>query len=442
MKKLTSLLAIVLAFTIVLGGCGGAAPAPAAPSAEAPAAPAAPAPAAPAAPAAPEAPADAAVELTMGSWRTDDVADMNKLLDAYKALTGVTIVFQPTNPPDYNATLRVQLEGGTGPDLLYSRSYATGEELLNEGFVADVSDIPGLKENFTPTNLAPWQAADGRMFAVPFAAVSHAVYYNKDIFAANNIEIPETFADFVAACETLKAAGVTPIANGIADQWDILECLALGMLPNYIGGADERLKYESGEKQLNDQAFVDLLTDIQALSPYLPTGFEAVTYNDSQVLFASGQAAMFVDGSWTMNAYKDSGLNYGFFAVPAREAANTAITFHPDMAITMNSATAHPEEARAFLAWLCTEEGATTASQNLPLGYFPMIDFPIQLMDPIANEMLALNTGRVTDARFVWPKLMDLYNPFLNEVNSLLTGAQTPQAAADALEAATAPLRG
>jgi raffinose/stachyose/melibiose transport system substrate-binding protein len=71
-----------------------------------------------------------------------------------------------------------------------------------------------------------------------------------------------------------------------------------------------------------------------------------------------------------------------------------------------------------------------------------MINFPIQLANPIANEMLALNTGRVTDVRFVWPKFMDLYNPFLNEVNTLLTGAQNPQAAAEALEAAAAPLRG
>ena len=62
------------------------------------------------------------VSLTMGSWRTDDVEQMNRLLAEYKKVAPtVTIKFQPTNPPDYNATLRLQLDSNTGPDLMYAR---------------------------------------------------------------------------------------------------------------------------------------------------------------------------------------------------------------------------------------------------------------------------------------------------------------------------------
>jgi raffinose/stachyose/melibiose transport system substrate-binding protein len=384
----------------------------------------------------------AEVNLTLGSWRADDVEQMNALLAAYKEVApNVNITFQPTNPPDYNATLRVQLEGGTGPDLMYARSYAAGEELYNDGYFADVTDIPGLMENFNDTNRAPWQAADGKMFAVPFAAVSQVMYYNKDVFAELNLDIPANWNDLLLVCQALNDAGYYPLANGIADEWDILECLALGMVPNYIGGAESRVEYESGEKALNDEAFVNMYTDIQYLAPYLPAGFEAITYNDSQALFATEMAAMFADGSWSLGIYDDVDFEWGVFAIPAREAEDTAITFHPDMAITMNTATQYPEECKAFLEWLCTEAGATTASQNLPLGYFPMIDFPIALEDPIANECLALNEGKVTDARFVWPKLMDLYSPMLQEINNLLRGTQTPQGAADAVVAALEALQ-
>ncbi|MDL2300507.1 extracellular solute-binding protein [Clostridiaceae bacterium OttesenSCG-928-D20] len=382
-----------------------------------------------------EEPADDIVELTMGSWRTDDVAQMNNLLAAYKLVApNVNITFQPTNPPDYNATLRMQLEGGTGPDLMYARSYATGEELFDSGFFADCSDFAGI-DNFSASNSAPWQTKDGKMFAVPFAAVSHAVYYNKDIFAANNLEIPETWDDFLAVCQALKDAGVTPLANGVADEWDILETFFLGMLPSYIGGADARVKYESGELKMNSPEFLAAWEDLAKVSPYLPEGFEAVTYNDSQVMFNTEAAAMFVDGSWTAGVYDGVEFEWGLFAVPGRTAEDTAICFHPDMAITMNPATEHPEEAQAFLEWLCTEEGATTASQNLPLGYFPMIDFNITLEDVHANEFLALNQGRETDARFVWPALMDLYAPMNQQVISVLKGAATPQQAADAMVA-------
>lgn len=376
-----------------------------------------------------------AVKLTMGSWRADDVEQMNNLLALYKEKTGVEITFQPTIANEYNATLRLQLDNGTGPDLMYARSYATGVELFEAGYFADVTDIPGVKENFAASSLAPWQTADGKMFAVPFAAVSHAVYYNKDIFEANGLAIPQTFEEFLTVLQTLKDKGITPMGNGVADEWDILECLFLGMLPNYVGGADERVKYESGEKKLNDPAMVEAFTDLAKLAPYLPEGFSAVTYNDSANLFAIEQAAMYVDGSWSAGTFGDVGFNWGVFAIPAPAGKQTRITFHPDMAITMNAATKYPEEAKAFLAWLASPEGAALASEQLPTGFYPMINAPITLSDPHANEFLALNTGKETDARFVWPKMMDLYAPMNQEVIKVLKGETTPQAAADALAA-------
>ena len=373
------------------------------------------------------------VELTMGSWRTDDVAQMNNLLAAYKEVApNVNITFQPINPPDYNASLRLQLEGGTGPDLMYARSYATGAELFESGYFADCSDIPGLMENFSDDARAPW-TSNGKPFAAPFAAVSHAVYYNIDIFKANNLEIPTTFDELLTVCQTLKDAGITPFANGLADEWDIFECFFLGMLPNYIGGAAERMKYEAGEVPMNSPEFIDLYTDVAALAPYLPDGFEAVTYNDSQVLFGSGMAAMFMDGSWSAGIYDDAPFEWSLFAMPAREADKTAVAFHMDMAIGMNAASKHPEEAKAFLAWLSSEEGATVASKNLPSGFFPVISFPITLDNPHANAFLQLNEGRVTDVRFVWPVLMDLYAPMNQQVMSLLKGDVTPQEVADAI---------
>jgi raffinose/stachyose/melibiose transport system substrate-binding protein len=382
------------------------------------------------------------VVLTMGSWRADDVAQVNKLLAEYKKIKpDVEIQFRPTNPPDYNATLRLQLEGGTGPDLMYARSYATGQELFNSGYFGDCSDIPGVKDNFTAANIAPWLTPDGKAFAVPFAAVSHAVYYNKTIFNKEGLSIPQTWEEFLILCGTLASKGYTPLANGVAEEWDILEVYFLGMLPNFIGGTADRAQYESGAKKLNDANFTAAFQAMADSAKYLPKGFESVTYNDSQALFNTQQAAMFMDGSWTAGVYEGAPFEWGVFAMPAPQGRKTLVTFHPDMAITWNKAGKHTQEARDFLAWLATKEGATTASAVLPLGFFPMINFPIQLADPHANEFLALNTGKDTDARFVWPKFMDLYAPMNQAVIQVIKGELTPRQAADAMETAAAKLR-
>jgi len=380
--------------------------------------------------------------LVMGSWRADDVEQLNALLTEYKRFNpNVEIQFRPTSPPEYNATLRLQLESGMGPDLMYARSYATGQELFRAGYFGDCTDIPGVRQNFTAANAAPWQMPDGKLFAVPFAAVSHAVYYNKTIFQKEGLSVPQTWEDFLALCAVLNARGYTSLANGVADEWDILETFFLGMLPNFIGGADERLLYESGAKHLNDANWVAAFQGMADVARFLPRGWESVTYNDSQALFATQQAVMFMDGSWTAGVYQGVPFEWGVFAMPAPRDRNTVITFHPDMAITYNAYTWYPEEAKAFLEWLANREGATIASKALPLGFFPMINFPIQLDNHHANEFLALNQGKLTDARFVWPKFMDLYAPMNQVVIQVLRGSITPRQAANNMETAAARLR-
>ena len=142
---------------------------------------------------------------------------------------------------------------------------------------------------------------------------------------------------------------------------------------------------------------------------------------------------MFMDESWTCGTYGDVGFEWSVFAVPAPAGSDTRICFHPDMAITMNNATEYPEECKAFLTWLCSVEGATETSKVLPAGFFPMINATITIEEPHANAILALNEGKETDARFVWPIFLGLYDPMLSQLNALLKGETTPQAAADAV---------
>jgi raffinose/stachyose/melibiose transport system substrate-binding protein len=70
-----------------------------------------------------------------------------------------------------------------------------------------------------------------------------------------------------------------------------------------------------------------------------------------------------------------------------------------------------------------------------------MINFPIQLADPHANEFLALNSGKDTDARFVWPKFLELYAPMNQAVIQVIKGERTPRQAAEAMETAAAGQR-
>lgn len=371
-------------------------------------------------------------ELTMGSWRTDDVEQVSALLAKYEELTGVKIVFQPTTSTQYNATLRQQLDGGIGPDLFYSRTYTTGAELCENGFNVICDDIPGVKENFTDTALEGFTDKDGHIFAVPFAAVSHFVYYNKTIFADNGIEVPATFEEFLTACEKLKAAGITPLANGIAGNWDILECVLCSMVPNYIT-AEERVAYEKGEKKLNDETWVRIYSDFAKLVPYLPEAYASIDEEQADVMFTLGQAAMVIDGSWSYSVLSD-GVDLGFFSFPAPEGNAAGFSLHPDFGIAGNLASEHPEEVKGFLAWLASPEGAKIAAEVIPAGFLPLINADVAPEGSIISEMNAEGEGKNADRRFVW-NMMDLYTPIVEQLNAIVRGEQTPEGACDAVNA-------
>jgi raffinose/stachyose/melibiose transport system substrate-binding protein len=388
------------------------------------------------------------VSLVMGSWRVDDSAAWGAILDAFHAeYPNITVSFDPTNPPDYNATIQTQMETGTGPDLLFVRSFATGRSWFEQGFVASLQDLPGLADAIPPASNAPWATEAGEPFAVPIAAVSHGIYYNQDLFAANNIEIPTTWEELMAASETLKAAGVYPFANGTKDEWDINEVVWMALVPNNVGGMEGRLEYLNGDRCFNDADITASFQQIQDLTPYLPDGFTATNYYDAQQLFIQGKAAMMFDGSWSITAIQQAQpeFNWSVFAVPPPAGKEEYISFHMDAAIGMNPATEHPEAARTFLQWLETPEFAEMFGNGVP-GFFPVTNEVPALTDEVANTFLSFNSEAAgTDIRFTWDKLMDppsgetsAYSASNAGAIAVLTGASTPQGAADDLQNALA----
>jgi raffinose/stachyose/melibiose transport system substrate-binding protein len=395
-----------------------------------------------------EAPMTGSVSLTLGSWRTDDAEAWGKILDAFHAAhPEITVKFDPTNPPDYNATLRTQLETGTAPDLFFVRSFATGQDLFEQGFVASLQDLPGLTESVSPAANAPWASESGEPFAVPIAAVSHGIYYNQDLFEANGIAVPTTWEELLAAAQTLQDAGVTPFANGTKDEWDINEVVLMSVIPNNIGGLEGRTAYLNGESCFNDEAIAASFQQVKDLAPYLPNGFTATGYSDSTQLFTLGEAAMLFDGSWQISAIAKEApsFNWSVFAVPPPAGKEQYISFHVDAAIGMNPATEHPEEARTFLQWLETKEFNDAFANNVP-GFFPMSNSATTISDPVAATFLGFNSqASGTDIRFPWEKLMDAPSGQANAYTVMNAGAiavlkdeKTPQQAADDLQAALA----
>ncbi len=433
-------LVILMVTSIALSACAQSTPAaptqpPAAAATQPPAAAATQPPAAEATqpPAAGE-----VVTLTFGNWRSDDVKQMTVILDEFhKAYPNIIVKFDPTNPPEYDAAVRTQMEAGTGDDLYYLRSKGSGasHKLYDEGHFVAIDGLPGL-ENIIPAAIDTWTASDGKVFGVGYIATSEGIYYNKDIFAKLNLELPKTWDELLADAKTIQDAGTIPFANASGDSWTISTLLLQNWIPMLIGGKDGRLAYTSGQKCLNDADFVEAFQMAKDISPFLPEGQAALTYYDSQQLWLQGKAAMWFGGSWDIPVFVDAKpeFQWSIMPVPPTEGKDSYFEFELDAGVGINSASKHIPEAKTFLTWLTTKQSAELLAENLP-GFFPMTKDSITLKNEYANTFLKLiSESKGSDIRFYMNEgTPDSTTLFTDNGIAVIKGEMTPQEAAQSL---------
>jgi len=332
------------------------------------------------------------VTLTIESWRNDDlIIWQDVIIPAFNTHhPDIEVIFAPVSPPEYNAALNAKLEGGTAGDLITCRPFDQSLGLYNDGHLAPLNDLPGL-ENFGDVAKSAWITDDAStIFCVPMASVIHGFIYNADAFNELGLEEPTTEAEFFELLEAIKADGTyDPLDLGTADQWEAATMGFQNIGPNYWKGEAGRLGLINGTEKFTDPQYVAVWEQLAMWSDYLPNGFEAQPYTDSQNLFSLGRAAIYPAGSWDIALFNDQAdFELGAFPPPVPEGSDTCyISDHTDIALGMNTTTEHPNEARAFLEWMTTQEFAELYANQLP-GFFPLSNHNVSLTDPVAQDFV------------------------------------------------------
>ena len=212
---------------------------------------------------------DETVTLTIESWRNDDLAIWNEvIIPAFEAQhPNINVEFQPAAPTEYNAALNAKLEGGTAGDLITCRPFDLSLQLFQQGYLADLTDLPGM-ENFSDVAKSAWITDDGSsVFCVPMASVIHGFIYNQDIFNELGLEEPETEAEFLSILQTIQDAGYVPLAMGTVDQWEAATMGYQNIGPNYWKGEEGRLGLIEGTAKYNEGGFLEAF---EALARWRP----------------------------------------------------------------------------------------------------------------------------------------------------------------------------
>lgn len=310
-------------------------------------------------------PAAAQTELNFWSWRQEDVQAYNEIIAEFeKSHPDIKVTYTAHEATAYNTILTTALAGGAGPDIIHTRAYGSLENISGAGYLepldgkVDMSNIPA--DLVRGTTLR----ADGKVYAVPFATQTVLVYYNKDIFDAQGLTPPSTWDEFKQTADALKAAGITPLANGTADGWTIE--VASGAIMSNFYGPDFFADVTSEKTTFEDPRFVSGLEHMAELAPYMPSGFEGVDYATMKALFTSGAAGMFIGGSWEIPGWRAAGLNFGFMPGPAANAGDDRmVATWLDGGYAVNAASPNKEAALEFIRFTATTPFAQMLADKL-----------------------------------------------------------------------------
>ncbi len=391
-------------------------------------------------------PALAQTTLTIESWRNDDLTIwQDTIIPAFEAQhPDIKVVFAPSAPAEYNAVLNSKLAAGSAGDLITCRPFDASLELYNQGHLADLSDL-GAMANFSPVAKSAWQTDDGSAtFCVPMASVIHGFIYNADAFEALGLSVPTTTEEFYAVLDAIKADGTyIPMAMGTNDQWEAATMGYNNIGPNFWKGEEGRLALIAGDQKLTDEAWVAPFRELARWKDYLGDGFEAQTYPDSQNLFTLGRAAIYPAGSWEISGFNaQADFKMGAFPPPVAAAGDTCyISDHTDIAIGLNAASPNAEAARVFLDWVGSPEFATLYANALP-GFFSLNSTPVEMQDPLAQEFVSWRGKCESTIRSTYQILSrgtpNLENETWNASANVIRGSETPEAAAERLQAGLA----
>lgn len=323
------------------------------------------------------------------------------IADFQKAHPDIKVKWNNFDHEGYKAAIRNFLTADA-PDVAAWYAGNRMEPFVKAGLFADVSDVwtaNGLNDQLK--SAASSMTIDGKKWGVPYTYYQWGIYYRKDIFEKQGITPPKTWAELLAACEKLKAAGITPFTIGTKALWPTggwFDYLNLR-----VNGYEFHMDLTSGKVPYTDPRVKAVFAKwAELVKPgYFVANHAAIDWQDAVPQMVQGKAAMYLMGNFAVATMKSGGLKeeqIGFLQfpqitpnLPVAEEAPTD-TFH------IPARAKNKEDAKKFLAYVASP--AAQSKMNATLGQLPVNNKAEKPQDVFLKQGFEMLSGAYALAQF------------------------------------------
>jgi multiple sugar transport system substrate-binding protein len=291
--------------------------------------------------------------------------------------------------------------------------------------------------------------ADGRLDTLPLDVDHFILYYNKDMLAAKNVAVPQSFDELYTAAGALTDPAKQQfgfVGRGLRNaNMTLWSSFLLGTAQRDMIDANRKLITDTPDAVWATQQYARLMRDCA------PPGANAFNWNECQTSFMQGRAAFWIDGVGYAAPLEDPKRSrvagkLGYAVVPAGPAHRHSAFFCTGLGISEASARKGP--AWLYIQWvlnkqnqtrmLTTGAGAPTrvspytseqaiGASTFPREYFTTLVESIRIARPGLPEIMPVTEFRDTlgtalvnclggaDAATELKKATDAFRPVLEQ---------------------------
>jgi raffinose/stachyose/melibiose transport system substrate-binding protein len=328
----------------------------------------------------------------------DEKPPLDALTQAYTASKpGVTFKTSYAPTDQVQTSIRAQLGAGNAPDVhvVYpgDGSSMAMTQIAKAGLLADLSDQAWT--SMIPGNFKPAFQYQNKTYMFSAGSSVIGAIYNKSVFQQAGVSIPTTWPELLDVCQKIKAAGKIPIALGAQTPW-ITQLITYALVPSTVYADtpdfdDQQAARKTSFAQSGWRKAFQMYLDLQAKG-FFNDNVNGTTYEQATSMVATGKAAMAVQVSAVLSAFRDAATNkddLSMFPFPGADTADKVwIPAGVVVGVGVHARGKNLSAAKAFIEYVGKQENINAWAKAI--AAIPLHQDANSTIDPALETLLPL----------------------------------------------------
>ncbi|WP_162642048.1 sugar ABC transporter substrate-binding protein [Streptosporangium sp. 'caverna'] len=322
---------------------------------------------------------------------TDDPSTYTAVIKAFEAANpNIAVTYTQIPFAQYNSTLQQRLGAKDDTIDVYGVDQPRMAQLAAQGFLEDLSDLKDQTKSAVSDAQYEVSVYQDKLWALPISNSAQMLFYNKKALDSAGVAHPSIDPAQRLTWEQIETEGKAAQAAGTK----------YGLLleqPNAYYQLQPLMESAGGGSGFtgDDNLTADVANDgwNKAMSWYSETFDSKLSprgIGDFQTspVFAAGDLAFFVGGSWDLGTFADSGVDWGIAPMPSFKGGGTN-TPTGSWSWGLNSASKNKAAALTFMKFAALDTDGSLATSgttsNIPSNLAAQAKY-LQQLDTIAGD--------------------------------------------------------